>query len=51
MIYSPLGITPYEALAPTQVVHLKALQEGADILRVHDVAEAVRTVRLYREYL
>ena len=51
MIYSPLGITPDEALAPTQVVHLKALQEGADILRVHDVAEAARTVRLYREML
>lgn len=51
MIYSPLGITPDEALAPTQVVHLKALQEGADILRVHDVAEAVRTVKLYRELL
>ena len=51
MIYGPLGITPYEALAPTQVIHLKALQEGADILRVHDVAEAVRTVKLYREYL
>ncbi len=48
MIYKPLGIGPEEALAPTQVVHLAALQNGADILRVHDVAEACRTVRLYR---
>ena len=47
MIYRLLGITPEEALAPTQVVHFKALEKGADILRVHDVAEAVRTVRLY----
>ena len=47
MIYKPLGITPEEALAPTQIVHYIALEKGADILRVHDVAEAVRTVRLY----
>ena len=48
MIYKYLGITPEEALPATQVLHLAALQNGADILRVHDVAEAVRTVRLYR---
>ena len=48
MIYKYFGITPQEALPATQVLHLVALQNGADILRVHDVAEAVRTVRLYR---
>ncbi len=48
MIYKPLGITPEEALAQTQVLHLAALERGADILRVHDTAEAVKTVRLYR---
>lgn len=48
MIYKMLSITPDEALPATQVLHLKALQNGADILRVHDVAEAVRTVALYR---
>lgn len=48
MIYRYLGITPEESLPATQVLHLKALQEGADMLRVHDVAEAVRTVALYR---
>ena len=48
MIYRKFGITPEEALPATQVLHYKALCSGADILRVHDVAEAVRTVALYR---
>ena len=48
MIYQPLGITPNEALAPTQVVHYMVLEAGADILRVHDVAPASQTVALYR---
>ena len=48
MIYKLFNISPEEALAQTQVLHLAALQKGADILRVHDVAEAARTVSLYR---
>ena len=48
MIWKPLGITPSEALPGTQVAHLAALQGGADILRVHDVAEARHTVILWR---
>ena len=48
MIYKLLNITPEESLPATQVLHLAALQNGADILRVHDVAEAVRTRELYR---
>lgn len=48
MIYKPLGITPEESLPQTQVLNLAALERGADILRVHDVAEAVRTVATYR---
>lgn len=48
MIYRPLGISPEESLPATQVLHLHALQKGADILRVHDVAEAARTISLYR---
>ena len=48
MAYRLLGITPEESLPATQVLHLAALQNGADILRAHDVAEAVRTVSLYR---
>lgn len=48
MIYNLLGISPEEALAPTQVAHIVALQNGADILRVHDVSETVRTVMQHR---
>ncbi len=48
MIYRKFGITPEESLPQTQVLHFAALQKGADILRVHDVAEAARTVELYR---
>ena len=48
MVYRLLDITPEESLPATQVLHLHALQNGADILRVHDAAEAARTVSLYR---
>ena len=48
MIWKPLGITPSEALPGTQVAHLAALQGGADILRVQDVAEARHTITLWR---
>ena len=46
-IYKYLDISPEDSLPATQVLHLAALQRGADILRVHDVAEAGRTVSLY----
>ena len=49
MIFRKFGITPEESLPQSQVLHYKALCLGADILRVHDVAEAVRTVSTYRE--
>ncbi len=49
MIYKALDITPEESLPATQVLHLVALQKGADILRVHDCAEASRTVLLYEK--
>lgn len=48
MIWKPLGITPDEALCGTAALNLQALLLGADILRVHDVAEAVQCVKLYR---
>lgn len=48
MIFKKFGLAPEDILPETQVVHFKALQMGADILRVHDVAEAKRTVELYR---
>lgn len=48
MIYKPLGISPEDSLPAVQALHLVALQKGAGILRVHDVAEARRTVTLYQ---
>ena len=47
MIYKRFGITPEESLPATQVAHLLALQRGATWLRVHDVAEAKRTVSVF----
>ena len=47
MLYKPLGITPEEALPATCEAHRLALEEGADILRVHDVAAAVGVIRDY----
>ncbi len=47
MIYKVLGITPEEAMPATQVLNMAALERGATWLRVHDVAPAVQTARLY----
>lgn len=47
MIYKPLGIGPEEALNGTSVLHLKALQEGAKVLRVHDVLAAAEVIKLW----
>jgi dihydropteroate synthase len=49
-VYKMLGITPDEALNGTTVMHTLALINGATILRVHDVKEAVQAIRLYSEY-
>jgi dihydropteroate synthase len=46
MIWKTLGITPEEALNGTSVLNTVALMNGADILRVHDVKEAVQAVKL-----
>ncbi len=46
MIYKLLNIKPEEALNGTSVHNTIALQKGADILRVHDVKEAVETIKL-----
>jgi dihydropteroate synthase len=46
MIWKTLEITPEEALNGTSVLNTIALMNGADILRVHDVKEAVQAVRL-----
>ena len=46
MIWKPLGIVPEQAGNGTTVLNTIALLNGADILRVHDVREAVEAVRL-----
>ena len=46
LIYKTLGFTPQEALNGTTVLNTIALMNGADILRVHDVKEAVEAVKL-----
>lgn len=47
MLYKPLGITPEEALPATCEAHRLAIEKGADILRVHDVAAAVGVINGY----
>ena len=49
MIYKTLNITSKEALNGTTVLNTIALMKGADILRVHDVKEAVEAVKLVKE--
>ena len=46
MIYNLLGTTSQEALNGTTVLNTLSLLKGADILRVHDVREAVETVKI-----
>ena len=46
MIYTPLDCTADDALNGTTVINTLALQQGAHILRVHDVKPAVEAVKL-----
>ena len=46
MIHQLLGITPAESLNGTTVLNTIALLKGANILRVHDVREAVEAVKI-----
>lgn len=50
MIYKPLSLEPNDALNGTTALHWEALRQGAKILRVHDVAEARQTIKLFEEY-
>lgn len=47
MIWQLSNSSPEEALNGTTAVNMLALERGADILRVHDVKEAVEAVRIY----
>lgn len=46
MIYKLLESTPAEALNGTTILHTLALQQGAHILRVHDVKAAMEAVKI-----
>jgi dihydropteroate synthase len=48
-VYKTLGITAEEALNGTTVLNSVALMNGANILRVHDVKEAMEAIRLLNE--
>ena len=48
MIYKALKSTPEAVLPATTALNLYALQQGAAVLRVHDVKEAVQAVKLHR---
>jgi dihydropteroate synthase len=50
MIYKLLKLTPEEALNGTTTLHTLALENGARMLRVHDVKEAIQTIRLWSQY-
>ena len=47
MVYGPLGLGPEAALNGTTALHMVALQGGARLLRVHDVAEAHQVIQLF----
>ena len=49
MIHKTLQIKPEEALNGTTVLNTLALEKGAAILRVHDVKEAVETIKLWQK--
>ena len=49
-IYKTLNIKPEDSLNGTTVLHTLALQGGAQILRAHDVKEAIEAVRLWTSY-
>lgn len=47
MIYQPLNTVPEDSLNGTTAFHWECLRQGANILRVHDVKEAVEVTRLF----
>jgi len=49
MIYKTLGVSPQESLNGTTTLHSFSLQNGGNILRVHDVKEALETITLFNQ--
>ena len=49
MIYRLLDCEPDQALNGTTAAHMAALMQGANLLRVHDVAAAKETVKIFMQ--
>ena len=50
MIYKTLETDATEALNGTTVLNTLALTKGANVLRVHDVKEAIETIKLFEAF-
>ncbi len=50
MVCKPLHVNPEHALNGTTALHMVALQQGASILRAHDVKEAMEVIKLYEQF-
>ncbi|MDO5759748.1 MAG: dihydropteroate synthase [Bacteroidota bacterium] len=50
MIYKPIDQSPKDVLTQSCFLHALALENGADILRVHDVKQTVDCLKLYKLY-
>lgn len=50
IICKTLNIKPYDAINGTTALHILALQNGANILRVHDVKEVRECIKLFEMY-
>ena len=50
MVCKPLHVNPEHALNGSTALHMVALQQGANILRVHDVKEAMEVIKLYQQF-
>jgi dihydropteroate synthase len=50
MVCKALHVNPDHALNGTTALHVLALQQGANILRVHDVKEAMQVIKLVALY-
>lgn len=48
MIWKTLHTSPDDALIGTSALHMIALQNGANLLRVHDVKEAKQVIKIYQ---
>ncbi|MBQ4914311.1 dihydropteroate synthase [Maribacter sp. MMG018] len=49
MIYKLLGTEPEKALNGTTALNMLALEKGANILRVHDVKEAMECIKIHEQ--